>query len=48
VAVRLLLVDARLSAPIWQVDLIGEDSAAYSPRLLEKLANRVAELVVAP
>ncbi len=47
-AVRLLLVDARLSAPLWQADLIGETAAAYSPRLLHKLANRVAELVVAP
>jgi hypothetical protein len=46
--VRLLLVDARLSAPVWQADLIGESAAAYTPKLLEKLANRVAELVVAP
>lgn len=46
--VRLLLIDARLSAPVWQVDLIGESAATYSPKLLEKLATRVAELVVAP
>jgi len=47
-AVRLLLVDARLNAPLWQADLIGETAAAYSPKLLEQLATRVAELVVAP
>ena len=46
--VRLLLVDARLSAPVWQVDLIGESAASYSPALLLKLATRVADLVVAP
>lgn len=46
--VRLLLVDARLSAPLWQADLIGESTSAYTPKLLEKLASRVAELVVAP
>jgi len=46
--VRLLLVDARLSAPVWQADLIGERAAAYTPALLQKLATRVAELVVAP
>lgn len=46
--VRLLLVDARLGAPVWQVDLIGEQAAAYSPKLLQALATRVAELVVAP
>jgi len=47
-AVRLLLVDARLNAPIWQADLIGDSAPGYSPKLLEKLATRVAELVVAP
>ena len=46
--VRLLLIDARLSAPVWQADLIGESAAAYTPALLQKLANRVAGLVVAP
>lgn len=46
--VRLLLVDARLSVPVWQVDLIGESAATYSPALLRKLATRVADLVVAP
>ena len=47
-AVRLLLVDARLSAPVWQADLIGESAAGYSRKLLEQLATRVADLVVAP
>jgi hypothetical protein len=47
-AVRLLLVDARMSVPVWQGDLMGETAAGYTPRLLEKLANRLAELVVAP
>lgn len=47
-AVRLLLVDARLNAPLWQVDLLGDAAAVYSPAMLQKLATRVAELVVAP
>ena len=47
-AIRLLLVDARMNVPVWQADLIGDTAPAYSPKLLEKLANRVAELVVAP
>lgn len=46
--VRLLLVDARLSTLVWQADLIGDTAAAYTPALLQKLALRVAELVVAP
>lgn len=46
--VRLLLVDARMSAPVWQVDLIGENASAYTPKLLQRLADRVAGLVVAP
>ncbi|MEK6611429.1 MAG: hypothetical protein AABZ29_01430 [Gemmatimonadota bacterium] len=46
--VRLLLVDARLSSAVWQVDLIGESAASYTPALLLKLATRVADLVVAP
>mgnify|MGYP001220099597 CR=1 FL=1 len=45
---RLLLVDARLSAPLWQTDLIGVSAAAYSPALLQKLATQIADLVVAP
>ena len=45
--VRLLLVDARLSTPTWQVDLIGESAATYTPGLLQQLATRVSELVVA-
>lgn len=46
--VRLMLVDARMSAAIWQVDLIGEDASTYTPKLLQRLADRVAGLVVAP
>jgi hypothetical protein len=46
--VRLLLVDARLNAPLWQADLIGVSGASYTPMMLQKLATRVAELVVAP
>jgi len=46
--VRLLLVDARLNAALWQVDLMGDRAATYSPAMLQKLAARVAELVVAP
>ena len=46
--VRLLLVDARLSSPVWQADLIGEDAPAYTAKLLQQLATRVAELIVAP
>jgi hypothetical protein len=46
--VRLLLVDARLSAPVWQAELSGDSAARFAPTLLEKLVNRVAELVVAP
>lgn len=47
-AVRLLLVDARLNTVLWQADLMGDSAASYSPALLQKLATRVAELVVAP
>lgn len=47
-AVRLLLVDARLNTVLWQVDLTGERAATYSPALLQQLASRVADLVVAP
>lgn len=46
--VRLLMVDARLGTPVWQADLLGETAATYAPKLLLQLANRVAELVVAP
>lgn len=46
--VRLLLVDVRMSVPVWQVDLIGEDASTYTPKLLQHLADRVAGLVVAP
>lgn len=46
--VRLLLVDARLNTALWQVDLQGDRAAAYSPALLQKLATRIADLVVAP
>jgi len=46
--VRLLMVDARLSSPVWQADLIGDDAPAYSTQLLQRLATRVAELIVAP
>jgi hypothetical protein len=46
--VRLLLVDARLSAPVWQVDLMGAEATRYTPKLLQQLADRVAGLVVAP
>lgn len=46
--VRLLLVDARMSAPVWQADLIGDNASTYSPVLLQRLADRVAGLVVAP
>ncbi len=46
--VRLLLIDARLNAALWQADLSGESAAVYSPGLLQKLVTRVAELVVAP
>lgn len=47
-AVRLLLVDARLNSVLWQVDLPSERAATYSPALLLQLATRVADLVVAP
>ncbi len=47
-AVRLLLVDARLNTVLWQVDLPSERTATYSPALLRQLATRVADLVVAP
>lgn len=47
-AVRLLLVDARLNAPLWQADLVGESAAAYTPALLQTLTTRLADLVVAP
>ncbi len=47
-AVRLLLVDARLNTVLWQVDLPSERAATYSPVLLQQLATRVADLVVAP
>jgi hypothetical protein len=46
--VRLLLLDARLMTALYQVDLIGEHAAKYSPDLLAKLATRVVELAVAP
>ena len=46
--VRLLMVDARLSSPIWQADLIGDSAPAYTAKLLQQLATRVAELIVAP
>ena len=46
--IRLLMVDARTSAPVWQADLVGETAAAYAPKLLLQLANRVVELVIAP
>ena len=46
--IRLLMVDARLGTPVWQGDLIGNEGAAYSRKLLQQLATRVAELVVAP
>lgn len=48
IAVRLLLVDARLNSVLWQVDLPSERAATYSPALLQQLATRVADLVVAP
>ena len=47
-AVRLLLVDARLNTVLWQVDLPSDRAATYSPALLQQLATRVADLVVAP
>jgi len=47
-AVRLLLIDARLNTALWQVDLLSERAATYSPALLQQLATRVADLVVAP
>ncbi len=46
--VRLLLVDARLMTSLFQVDLMGERAATYSPELLQKLATRLVELAVAP
>jgi len=46
--VRLLLLDARLMAALYQVDLMGERAAKYSPDLLAKLVTRVVELAVAP
>jgi hypothetical protein len=46
--VRLLLVDARLNTALWQVDLQGDRSPAYAPALLQALATRIADLVVAP
>ena len=47
-AVRLLLVDARLNTVLWQVDMPSERAVTYSPALLQQLATRVADLVVAP
>lgn len=47
-AVRLLLVDARLNTVLWQVDLPSDRAATYSPAVLQQLATRVADLVVAP
>lgn len=47
-AVRLLLVDARLNRVLWQVDLPSDRAATYAPALLRQLATRVADLVVAP
>ncbi|MDP1862266.1 MAG: hypothetical protein Q8K82_26700, partial [Gemmatimonadaceae bacterium] len=47
-AVRLLLVDARLNTILWQVDLPSDRAATYSPVLVKQLATRVADLVVAP
>jgi len=47
-AVRLLLIDARLNTALWQVDLVGDRAAAYSPALLQRLATRIADLAVAP
>lgn len=47
-AVRLLLVDARLNTVLWQMDLPSERAATYSPALLQQLATRVADLIVAP
>jgi hypothetical protein len=46
--VRLLLFDARMMTALYQVDLVGERAAKYSPDMLAKLATRVVELAVAP
>jgi hypothetical protein len=46
--VRLILIDARLMKALFQVDLAGEPSPAYSDAQLERLATRVVELAVAP
>ncbi|MBW7933935.1 MAG: hypothetical protein H3C62_10060 [Gemmatimonadaceae bacterium] len=47
-AVRVLLLDARLMGALFQVDVTTDGAASYSPAMLEQLARRVVELAVAP
>ena len=44
--VRLILVDCRLNQAVWQAELMGEKGSAFSPELIQKLTNRLAELAV--
>ncbi len=45
---HLVLVDARLSRPMWAIEVASDSAATFSPAIATTLAEHLADLVAAP